>query len=238
MRAEGEAIQESIHPLKLNPPNAILTQVKNFFENWDEGYINLHHMQMAMPELYAKYMSLWPRQRKDFARTDEFASYFQNSDQCAKHKGFCCKQQPCSILANDFESYDFETLRDYIDRGDTTISIAPRKSMFSIPLVGLAVRGRDDGIIRYGERKIQPCTQLTKDGCKYDFDNRPSGGVLVIPRTGYQCIPIMNACYANHQLSQDTRQEVLQRILEYYHGDNRSFAEIVAGNNDRIGIQR
>lgn len=110
---------------------------------------------------------------------------FENAELCKKCGGKCCKASGCNYMPRDFEEMTFNYLKNRLDTGEisiiATLSISQdgKKGLVS-PILNLRSRGVNRPIVDLFSKK-NTCSMLTETGCKYSFDKRPTGGVLLIP---------------------------------------------------------
>lgn len=112
---------------------------------------------------------------------------FINEKICKKCGGKCCKSYPGIALPKDFGNSKEEILQKLtqaLKSGKWTIDWNDRKK--EEYFVRPAVKGKENFIFDHsisGE-----CVFLTKSGCKLKYNERPSGCLLLEPKSNEKCI--------------------------------------------------
>ena len=107
----------------------------------------------------------------------------ENKEICSKCKGKCCKTMGCHYSPKDFEEISFEYLMSQIDKGYISIDWwegNPFEDNRNIHRAFfLRVRNVESPIVdpSWGGR----CSLLTETGCSLTYNERPTGGRLLIP---------------------------------------------------------
>lgn len=105
---------------------------------------------------------------------------------CKKCKGDCCKKSGCDYSTDDFQDLSMKALEEILKEGKTSIVAAVRVGetkagkKFIIPYLYLRARNKNREVVDLISLKSQ-CSVLTETGCPYTLENRPSGGVNLIP---------------------------------------------------------
>ncbi len=103
-----------------------------------------------------------------------------NSEIC-EGCGQCCKRCGCYFSPDDFEEISFEFLKKEIEKGYISIEFYDGEaSMQNIGVYILRIRNQGRGIVDSCRKDIS-CILLGENGCKLDYQHRPSGGKLMIP---------------------------------------------------------
>lgn len=111
---------------------------------------------------------------------------FENKDLCKKCGGRCCKKSGCDYFVSDFDVIDKSSLVKLLDTGNVSIVAAlsfrtlKNKDRVVEPFLYLLARNIDRGIVDLFSLK-KTCSMLTDEGCTYTLENRPGGGVNLIP---------------------------------------------------------
>lgn len=111
---------------------------------------------------------------------------FENKDLCKKCGGRCCKKSGCDYFVSDFDVIDKSSLVKLLDTGNVSIVAAlsfrtlKNKDRVVEPFLYLRARNIDRGIVDLFSLK-KTCSMLTDEGCTYTLENRPGGGVNLIP---------------------------------------------------------
>lgn len=150
-------------------------------------------------------------------------TFFENSEICKKCGGRCCKNCGCNYYPKDFKEMTFDYLKSILDKGEISITTCvyvnadDNNKIFIDIVLNLRARNIDRPIVDLISKK-NTCSVLTETGCKYSFDERPTGGVLLIPDND-ECI---NIYPPELQLEEWKKyQEVLKKLVEHY--SNNSF---------------
>lgn len=112
---------------------------------------------------------------------------FENKDLCQKCGGRCCKKSGCDYFVSDFEVINKNNLVKILDTGNVSIVAALsfktlRNGEKAVePFLYLRARNIDRGVVDLFSLK-KTCSMLTDTGCTYTLENRPGGGVNLIPR--------------------------------------------------------
>lgn len=147
---------------------------------------------------------------------------YENKDICAICKGACCKNGGCDYSALDFEFIKREYLKEEINKG--YISITASHCIYQEQngkythdyLLYLRARNLDRGevdLLSVDNR----CLALTNKGCSYTLENRPRGGVNLIPDKNHNCKPAVPQIeIANTWLPY---QKILSKLVKFYTGN-------------------
>lgn len=122
---------------------------------------------------------------------------YENKDICRKCGGFCCKKCGCDYSVDDFESLKVDYLQKLLEEGD--ISIVSLQHFREIngmiinePFLYLRARNKNRPVVDLLSLKTT-CASLLEDGCKFELNRRPKGGVNLIPQGGVgNCYPLEN----------------------------------------------
>lgn len=117
---------------------------------------------------------------------------FQNKRLCKKCKGKCCSYSPCILESSDMDMSSPESIvKDIKDKKLSMIPVINEdfyftNEFFTFPY--LYVRGAS----RYSKpvdlySMNGPCVHLTEKGCDFSYEDRPSGGKLLIPEKDHKC---------------------------------------------------
>lgn len=118
----------------------------------------------------------------------------ENKDICKKCGGKCCKHCGCLWFPQDFKCISVSEIEKVLESGSTSIVATPnvteyRGRLYVVGLI-LTLRARNAGRNMVDLISLpNACASLTENGCKFDFDNRPSGGKHLIP------VKDMKSCY-------------------------------------------
>lgn len=110
----------------------------------------------------------------------------ENKELCKKCGGFCCIKSGCDYSAKDFDDLRYDALYNVLMEGKTSIVaflVSKRNKLghkYIVPFLYLRARNTDREIVDLLSLKTR-CSLLTDKGCPYDINDRPSGGVNLIP---------------------------------------------------------
>ena len=121
---------------------------------------------------------------------------YENKEICSICKGKCCKKSGCDYFVSDFDIINKNELIKALETGSISIASAFHFKRVGnkdivIPILYLRARNTNRGIIDLYSLKTQ-CSMLKESGCSYDLENRPGGGVNLIPHKNNACIPLKN----------------------------------------------
>ena len=148
-----------------------------------------------------------------------------NSEICAECGGRCCKKCGCHFSPDDFKEISFEFLKNELEKGYISIDHVDGEMIyqdFGVDI--LRIRNKGAPVVDFTYKRSQ-CILLTENGCKLDYEHRPTGGKLLIPsaeviqlrdRTERSChheYDIMKCCY-----EWQPHQRILHRLVEYFKG--------------------
>ena len=145
---------------------------------------------------------------------DYSESHNTNYDICSICKGKCCKQCGCHFSPDDFEEITFDFLKEQIYKGYISIDWIDGDIIckpFNIYI--LRVRNQNAPIVDFGFKRT-PCILLTKNGCKIDYNRRPTGGKLLIPSENYSCYSTYGMEKCSYEW--EPHQKVLHDLIEYF----------------------
>ncbi len=142
---------------------------------------------------------------------------YENKEICKECGGKCCKKCGCDYLPKDFEDLSTNGLLERITGGGDisiistlNISILPNGKKVIDSILLLRERNINRPIVDLLSYKTS-CASLTEQGCKYDFEHRPSGGKNLIPRENGKCYDPTSLNKVEVWLSY---QKVLQRVVK------------------------
>lgn len=117
---------------------------------------------------------------------------FENKDICQKCGGMCCKKSGCDYIPSDFKKISYDYLYEVLGQGKISIVSAlsfeelPNGKIVANPFLYLRARNINRPIVDLFSMKTS-CSQLGKNGCNYSLEERPSGGVNLIPKENNKC---------------------------------------------------
>ena len=148
---------------------------------------------------------------------------YENHDFCAKCGGKCCLRSGCDYFISDFKNFNIDYLDSFLKTGKVSIvslllfKNLPNGNLAVSPLLFMRSRNIERGEIDLLSLKTK-CASLTENGCAYSVNERPSGGVHLIPhKDGY------GHCKSDVDKLEEARkwlpyQKVLSRLVKRYTG--------------------
>lgn len=111
------------------------------------------------------------------------------SEICKECEGKCCKRMGCEISPRDLKDYPNLTRESIIQLLETGYVSIDYCENFGYPEYSLRMRNKNSKIVDMSW--IGECIALTKNGCKFNFENRPLGGRALEPTKDKQspCSP-------------------------------------------------
>ena len=173
-------------------------------------------------ELMAKIMELGnPRYRRSNIERDYDITKNVNSEACKMCGGKCCQKCGCHFAPSDFKDLTFEGLKQEIEKGYISIDCIDGEMFYQRGFFYM-LRARNVGapIVDFGYKR-SACCLLTENGCKLDYESRPSGGRLLIPVHGIsggkkywmctQKYEVEDCCYEWKQY-----ESIISQLVEYF----------------------
>ena len=142
-----------------------------------------------------------------------------NYELCRECGGKCCNRCGCHFSPDDFEDLSFEGLLTEIKKGYITLELVDGDA-FLIHSIAWIVRMRNvDGPVIEGRvfgRKQAPCVMLGENGCRMNYENRPAGGRVLLPRAFSGRL----LCQSKYGIERGMRewlyhQKVLHQLVDY-----------------------
>lgn len=169
-----------------------------------------------------------------------------NKELCKKCGGFCCIKSGCDYSAKDFDDLRYDALYKVLMEGKTSIVAFLRfsKSKFGqeyiLPFLYLRARNTDRDVVDLLSLKTR-CSLLGENGCEYDIDKRPSGGLNLIPdKDG--CYPLEDPFEIVN--TWESYQKVLARLVKRFTGKSvdkqlecdieKLFSDILNNNYENV----
>ena len=152
---------------------------------------------------------------KDYYQSDRQLTN-PNIDICRQCEGKCCKQCGCYFSPYDFNNLSFGGLKSVMDLGYISIdTIIKRHSGLNNDYLILRIRNKERNIYdAYHISGKLGCALLTSTGCTLNYEERPRGGRMLIPKRYNLCEPR----YTLRECSLEWRhyQSVLNYLAEHY----------------------
>lgn len=189
--------------------------------NKDEWGMHMSEIKSKIPGLIEKILFpvlYYRSQKKDYNNPKNV-----NKTICSKCGGECCKRCGCYFSPDDFKEISFEALKTEIERGYISIVIVWGKmALRDLDVYILRVRNQGAPIVDT-ELKRTPCIFLTETGCKLTYEQRPSGGKLLIPseRTSHVSGKTERNCHSAYDIELccyewEPYQNILHQLAEYF----------------------
>ena len=123
---------------------------------------------------------------------------YENKDYCRNCGGYCCKKSGCDYWVDDFNDKSLKGLLEVLSSGNISIvsllkfQKLKNEKIVAVPFLCLRARNTDRDIVDLLSIKTT-CSMLTENGCSYFLEDRPSGGVNLIPgKSRFECRPAKN----------------------------------------------
>lgn len=109
----------------------------------------------------------------------------ENKEICRECGGKCCKKSGCDYSPRDFKALGINDLYNKLEEGNisivaTVIFKKMKDKLLATPFLYLRARNRNREIVDLLSMKTT-CSMLRDDGCSYSYEERPSGGVNLVP---------------------------------------------------------
>lgn len=147
---------------------------------------------------------------------------FENREFCRQCGGYCCKKSGCDYWVDDFDDKTYNGLLEVLATGNISIfsllkfQKLKNGKLVAIPFLGLRARNTDRDIVDLLSIKTT-CSMLREDGCTYSLEDRPSGGVNLIPgESKYHCRPFKKPL--DEMVKWNSYQKQLRKIVKKYTG--------------------
>ena len=121
----------------------------------------------------------------------------ENREICSKCGGKCCKKSGCDYSTKDFDDLSVNAIYQKLEEGNISIvallnfNRLPNGRLACSPFLYLRARNTGRDIVDLLSFKKQ-CSMLKEDGCTYTVEDRPSGGINLIPSDNGPCRPAIN----------------------------------------------
>ncbi len=101
---------------------------------------------------------------------------YENQSLCKACGGYCCINCPCFFMPEDFPDLTLEGLLKEFREKDYLCIIAN-----DVPYISMRATNWKRIVQLFEKRITNPCMLLTSTGCTFSYDERPTGGKLLIP---------------------------------------------------------
>lgn len=147
-----------------------------------------------------------------------------NTEICKKCGGECCQRCGCNYSPDDFEEISFEYLKQQLEKGYISVEYIDGEIIYdSFGVYILRTRNQGAPVIDFTYHRT-PCILWTEsEGCKLDYEHRPSGGKLLIPseekRQGL--FGVNRNCYSHYSLRNccfewKPHQKIIRQLIEFF----------------------
>ncbi len=146
---------------------------------------------------------------------------YENKNLCAKCGGKCCKKCGCDYFVSDFDTINKNELLEVLSTGNVSIvallnfKLLPNGQKTVVPFLYLRARNKDRDVIDLFSIKKE-CVMLTPIGCSYSLENRPGGGVNLIPGKNGSCRPYKDPYEEMEKWT--SYQNILSKLVKRYTG--------------------
>ena len=142
---------------------------------------------------------------------------------CSECGGECCKRCGCHFSPDDFEEISFEFLKKELEKGYISIDYVDGEFLYQFyGIYILRMRNQDAPIVDTWYKR-SPCILLTENGCKLDYEHRPTGGKLLIPSNMFYPVSgklerICRTTYGIEECCYEWRpyQKILHELVKYF----------------------
>lgn len=147
-----------------------------------------------------------------------------NSELCKKCGGMCCKKCGCHFSPEDFKDTSFNTLKEEIQKGYISIDWVDGEMVLRDGGVYI-LRARNVGmpIVDVSHNRSSCILWDEKNGCKLSYEERPTGGKLLIPKTAYNSFSKKTEymCHEEYDISDccdewKAHQKTLVKLVDYF----------------------
>jgi Fe-S-cluster containining protein len=140
----------------------------------------------------------------------------ENKDLCSECGGMCCKKSGCDYATRDFTTINKNKLAEVLSEGNTSIVAALqfkriKEKLIVIPFLYLRVRNVNRDVVDLLSMKTT-CSMLTENGCSYSYEDRPSGGINLVPSKNLTCYPLEKP--QDIVKSWESYQRILERLVK------------------------
>ena len=146
-----------------------------------------------------------------------------NAEICSKCGGKCCKRCGCHFSPDDFDEISFEAIKAEIEKGYISIDkVLGEMVLQDFDVYILRIRNQGAPIVDLGLKR-SPCILWTETGCKLTYEQRPSGGKLLIPseKTSKKTGETTLTCHSTYDIDVccyewERHQMILRQLAEYF----------------------
>ncbi len=162
----------------------------------------------------------------------------ENKKICATCPHNCCVKSGCDYFVSDFDDLSRDGILSILETGNVSIvaififnELSNGKKTCE-PVLYLRARNVDRGVVDLYSYKKR-CSMLRSNGCAYSLENRPSGGVYLIPKEDYKCTSIVNRTEELKKWL--SYQKILARVVKHLTG--KSVDTLLRENIEDVLVQ-
>ncbi len=166
---------------------------------------------------------------EDLKKDSQVMSFYQcfenpsifESDLCQKCGGKCCKRNGCAYAIEDFDVITKKSIMQKLEQEASIRATFEIDNYGASPVLFLESRGKDKGPVNLFSLPTS-CALLTNQGCPYKIGDRPTGGILLLPKEDENhelCCEIHEHAQAILLKGWLKYQKLLNKLVKYYTGN-------------------
>mgnify|MGYP001863978402 CR=1 FL=1 len=143
------------------------------------------------------------------------------SDLCRKCGGKCCKRNGCAYAIEDFAEITKKGIMQKLEHEASIRATFEISNYGATPVLFLESRGKGKGPVNLFSLPTS-CALLTDQGCLYKIEDRPTGGILLLPKEDEKhelCCEIDEHAQAILLKGWLKYQKLLNKLVKYYTGN-------------------
>ena len=135
---------------------------------------------------------------------------YENQSLCSACGGYCCKNSPCFFMPEDFPDLSLDRLLKEFQEKDYLCIL-----LGDVAFISMRAKHWKRIVQLFESRIPDSCVALTPTGCKFSYDERPTGGKLLVPAvTGfYDCYHKLD--YTTFSTAWAPYDEVLHQLMAH-----------------------
>lgn len=120
---------------------------------------------------------------------------FENKEICSNCGSACCKKCGCDYSTDNFDTINIDSLQKRLEEGYISIvsfqdfKKVSNSKIINRPFLYLRARNINRPIVDLLSMKTT-CMSLQENGCRWSLQERPKGGVNLIPKENKDCYPL------------------------------------------------
>ena len=139
-------------------------------------------MKYSYEDFMKEDMKIFPKLKPRRIKKNLSKSQNVNESICKECLGFCCKTCGCYFSPDDFEKITYKYLKKEIKKGYISIIYANKQGKAETGTFLLRVRNYGAPVVDMHDYGLIGCMLVTKEGCPFSYEQRPTGGKLLIPQ--------------------------------------------------------